>query len=105
MTFCHHLCIINENESFFGNKCHIHSQGPISSLCINFQLDWASFNFGGWGVGVVNGWVSYFFIVKFEFYVPKLVSVSIFSSIASLFKFGGVGHGRGQRLGFRFFNC
>ena len=56
-------------------------------------------------MGVVKGWVSDFFIVIFEFCVSKLVSVSIFSSIASLFIFGGVGRGRGQGLGLRFFNC
>ena len=39
------------------------------------------------------GWVSKIFIVKFEFPVPKLVTVPIFSSIASLFNFEGWGVG------------
>ena len=46
-------------------------------------------------MGVVKGWLSDFFIIIFEFFVPKLVSVPIFSLIASLFVFRGVGRGRG----------
>ena len=58
----------------------------------------------GWGVGVVTGWVSDFFIVIFNFSITKLVSMLIFSLIGAVFNFGGVKHGRGQGLGFRFFH-
>ena len=40
--------------------------------------------FEWWGMGVVKGRLSDFFIIIFEFYVPKLVSVQIFSLVASL---------------------
>ena len=56
-------------------------------------------------MGVVNGWVSDFFIVVFNFSISILVSVPIFSSIASLFIFGGLGHVRGQGLVSDFFHC
>ena len=39
------------------------------------------------GMGVVKGWLSDFFFIIFEFYVPNLVSVPIFSLIMSLFEF------------------
>ena len=47
---------------------------------------------GEWGVGVVKGWVSDFFIVKFEFPVLKLVSVPIFILIGRV-SILGVGAG------------
>ena len=52
---------------------------------------------GAWGMGVVKGWL---FIIVFEFYVPKLVSVPIFSLIVSLFVFRGVGCGCGRSFVF-----
>ena len=55
-------------------------------------------------MGVVKGWVSDFLIVKFEFPVSILVSVPIFSLIAPLFDFGGVGRGRGRRVDFQIFS-
>ena len=50
------------------------------------------------GMCVFKGWL---FIIIFEFYVPKLVSVPIFSLIASLFVFRGVGCGCGRSFAFR----
>ena len=42
---------------------------------------------------MVKGWVSDFFIVIFEFCVPKLVSVPIFRLFGVLFNFEGWGGG------------
>ena len=55
-------------------------------------------------MGVVKGVVSDFLIVRFEFPVSKLVSMSIFSLIGPLFIFRGVGHGRGRGVGFQIFS-
>ena len=58
-----------------------------------------------WGGARVWSRLSDFFIVKFEFCVPKLVSEPIFSLIGPVFIFRGVGRGRGQGLVSRFFHC
>ena len=49
--------------------------------------------------------LSDFFIIKFEFHIPKLVYVPIFSLIGPFFILGGVGRGRGLGMGFIFFHC
>ena len=46
-------------------------------------------------MGVVKGWVSDFFIVRFELPAPKLVSVPIFSLIGPYFNLVGWGVGVG----------
>ena len=42
---------------------------------------------------MVKCWVSEFFIVVFEFFIPKIAYVPIFSSFAALFNFEGWGVG------------
>ena len=78
-----------EGGSWMGTLLLDHFLPPITnfsgdclkiSLCINFQLDCVTFRFW-WGGAWAWSWLSDFFIVKFEFPVPKLVSVPIFSLI------------------------
>ena len=71
--------------------------------CVDL-LHLVSVDFRGVGRGRGYGF-QIFFIIIFNFSIPKLVSVPSFSLIERVFNFRGVGRGRGQGVGFRFFHC